>query len=120
VDTIEEVKKGQRGGDVLQHVVTRTGQAAGTILWEMKRAKDWQSPWTGKLKEDMRAIGAAVGVLVTMPGALPKDWPSGAPFSLMTMSVTQMSTAVGVGEVLRSVSSTCIGSARRGGQGREG
>jgi hypothetical protein len=38
LDTIEEVKKGQRGGDVLQHVTTRTGQAAGTILWETKRA----------------------------------------------------------------------------------
>ena len=41
LDTIEEVKKGVRGGDVIQRVVTRTGQAAGVILWETKRAKDW-------------------------------------------------------------------------------
>jgi hypothetical protein len=67
----------KRGGDVLQHVVTRTGQAAGTILWETKRAKDWSVQWIQKLKEDMRACGAAVGILVTMPGALPKDWPAG-------------------------------------------
>ena len=40
LDTIEEVKKGVRGGDVIQRVVTRTGQAAGVILWETKRAKD--------------------------------------------------------------------------------
>jgi hypothetical protein len=75
LDTIEEVKKGQRGGDVLQHVVTRTGQTAGTILWETKRAKDWSVQWIPKLKEDMRSCGAAVGILVTMPGALPKEWP---------------------------------------------
>ena len=75
LDTIEEVKKGQRGGDVLQHVVTRAGQTAGTILWETKRAKDWSLQWIPKLKEDMRVCGAAVGILVTMPGALPKEWP---------------------------------------------
>src|ERR1017187_8426149 len=82
LDTIEEVKKGQRGGDVLQHVVTRTGQAAGTILWETKRAKDWSAQWILKLKEDMRAAGAAVGILVTTPGALPKEWPESAYFAL--------------------------------------
>lgn len=103
LDTIEEVKKGQRGGDVLQHVVTRTGQAAGTILWETKRAKDWSVQWILKLKEDMRACGAAVGILVTMPGALPKDWPSGAYFSLYEdIWVTQASTAVGIAEALRT------------------
>jgi hypothetical protein len=103
LDTIEEVKKGQRGGDVLQHVVTRTGQAAGTILWETKRAKDWSVQWIPKLKEDMRACGAAVGILVTMPGALPKDWPAGAYFSLYEdIWVTQASTAVSIAEALRA------------------
>jgi len=103
LDSIEEVKKGQRGGDVLQHVVTRTGQAAGTILWETKRAKDWNSQWIPKLKEDMRACGAAVGILVTMPGALPKDWPAGAYFALHEdIWVTQASTAAGIAEALRT------------------
>ena len=78
LDVIEEVKKGQRGGDVVQRVMTRTGQLAGVILWETKRAKDWSAQWTAKLKEDMRGCGAAVGILVTMPGALPKDWPASA------------------------------------------
>jgi hypothetical protein len=63
LDAIEEVKKGQRGGDVLQRVITRGGQAAGTILWETKRAKEWSPQWIAKLKEDMRASGAAVGIL---------------------------------------------------------
>jgi hypothetical protein len=102
LDTIEEVKKGQRGGDVLQHVTTRAGQPAGTILWETKRAKDWSVQWIPKLKEDMRACGAAVGILVTMPGALPKEWPESAYFALhQDVWVTQASCAVGIAEALR-------------------
>jgi hypothetical protein len=102
LDHIEEVKKGQRGGDVLQHVTTRTGQAAGTILWETKRAKDWSPQWTSKLKEDMRACGAAVGILVTTPGALPKEWPESAYFALHDdVWVTQASCALGIAEALR-------------------
>jgi hypothetical protein len=102
LDTIEEVKKGQRGGDVLQHVVTRTGQAAGTILWEMKRAKDWSPQWIPKLKDDMRACGAGLGILVTMPGALPRDWPDNAYFALYEdVWVTQASTSAGIAEALR-------------------
>ncbi len=102
LDTIEEVRKGQRGGDVLQHVKTRTGQTAGTILWETKRAKDWSLQWIPKLKEDMRACGAAVGILVTMPGALPREWPESAYFALHEdVWVTQPSCAIGIAEALR-------------------
>lgn len=103
LDTIEEVKKGQRGGDVLQHVVTRTGQTSGTILWETKRAKDWSLQWIPKLKEDMRGCGAAVGILVTMPGACPKDWPAAAYFALHEeVWVTQPSCVIGIAEALRA------------------
>jgi hypothetical protein len=103
LDRIEEVKKGQRGGDVLQHVMTRAGHAAGTILWETKRAKDWSAQWIPKLKEDMRVSSAALGILVTMPGALPKDWPAGAYFALYDdVWVTHPSTANGIAEILRA------------------
>ncbi len=103
LDAIEEVKKGQRGGDVLQHVRTRTGQVAGIILWETKRAREWSAQWVAKLKDDMRASGAAVGILVTMPGALPRDWPAGAYFALYDeVWVTQPTTCVGVAEALRA------------------
>lgn len=103
LDAIEEVKKGQRGGDVLQHVKTRTGQSAGIILWETKRARDWSAQWIPKLKEDMRASGAAVGILVTIPGALPKDWPAGALFApYEEVWVTQLATANGIAEALRA------------------
>jgi len=103
LDRIEEVKKGQRGGDVLQHVMTRAGHAAGTILWETKRAKDWSAQWIPKLKEDMRVSSAALGILVTMPGALPKDWPAGAYFALYEdVWVTHASTANSIAEILRA------------------
>jgi hypothetical protein len=82
LDSIEEVKKGVRGGDVIQRVVTRVGQPAGIILWETKRARDWSAQWIAKLKEDMRSCGAEIGVLVTMPTATPKEWESGQLFAL--------------------------------------
>lgn len=102
LDTIEEVKKGVRGGDVIQRVTTRTGQVAGVILWETKRAKDWSPQWIGKFKEDMRRDGADLGVLVTMPGAIPTEWDSGQLFGLhQDVWVTTWSTAIGLAEVLR-------------------
>jgi hypothetical protein len=103
MDVIEEVKKGQRGGDVLQRVMTRSGQPAGIILWETKRARDWSAQWTAKLKEDMRSSGAAVGILVTGTGALPRDWPSAAMFAPYDDCwVTQHTTAQGVAQILRA------------------
>jgi len=65
LDTIEEVKKGARGGDCLQHVNTRTRQNCGTIYYESKRTKDFQPSWIEKFKADIRAKGANIGVLVT-------------------------------------------------------
>jgi len=65
LDTIEEIKKGARGGDCLQHVNTRSDQNCGTIYYESKRTKDFQSSWIEKFKADIRDKGASVGVLVT-------------------------------------------------------
>jgi hypothetical protein len=65
LDTIEEIKKGARGADCLQIVNTRTLQNCGTIYYESKRTKDFQSSWIEKFKADMRAKEANVGVLVT-------------------------------------------------------
>jgi hypothetical protein len=79
-DLIEEVKKGVRGGDVIQRVLTRTGEPAAVLLWETKRARDWSPQWHAKLKEDMRGCGAEVGILVTMPTAVPKEWLPGQAF----------------------------------------
>jgi len=69
-DTIEEVKKGARGGDCIQRVNDPALPNCGTIYYESKRTKEFQKSWIEKFKEDMRAIGADVGVLVTQ--AMPK------------------------------------------------
>ncbi|MBI9042395.1 DUF2130 domain-containing protein [Lutibacter sp.] len=65
LDTIEEIKKGARGGDCIQIVHTRTEQNCGTIYYESKRTKDFQPSWIEKFKADIRDKGANIGVLVT-------------------------------------------------------
>jgi hypothetical protein len=65
LDTIEEIKKGARGGDCIQVVNTRTLQNCGTIYYESKRTKDFQPSWIEKFKADIREKGANIGVLVT-------------------------------------------------------
>lgn len=65
LDTIEEIKKGARGGDCIQIVNTRTEQNCGKIYYESKRTKDFQSSWIEKFKNDIREKGANIGVLVT-------------------------------------------------------
>ena len=64
-DLIEEVKKGQRGADVLQTVRTPIGQVAGKIIWEAKRAENWSDKWLEKLKDDQQDARADLAVLVT-------------------------------------------------------
>jgi hypothetical protein len=65
LDTIEEIKKGVRGGDCIQVVNTRTHQNCGSIYYESKRTKDFQPSWIEKFKADIRQRGASIGVLVT-------------------------------------------------------
>lgn len=65
LDTIEEIKKGARGGDCIQIVNTRTEQNCGKIYYESKRTKDFQPSWIEKFKTDIREKGANIGVLVT-------------------------------------------------------
>lgn len=71
LDSIEEIKKGVRGGDCIQTVNTRTQQNCGTIYYESKRTKDFQPSWIEKFKTDIRVKGANMGVLVTE--VLPSD-----------------------------------------------
>jgi hypothetical protein len=69
-DNIEPVPKGEFGGDVLQRVVSPSGQPSGTILWESKRTKNWSDGWLVKLREDQRTAKAEIAVLVSQ--VLPK------------------------------------------------
>lgn len=72
LDTIDEIKKGARGGDCIQIVNTRTRQNCGKIYYESKRTKDFQPSWIEKFKSDMREKGADIGVIVTE--AMPSDF----------------------------------------------
>jgi hypothetical protein len=65
LDSIEEIKKGERGADCLQIVHTRTRQNCGSIYYESKRTKSFQSTWIEKFKVDIREKNADIGVLVT-------------------------------------------------------
>ncbi|QOP46813.1 DUF2130 domain-containing protein [Sulfurimonas paralvinellae] len=71
LDTIEEIKKGQRGADCLQIINTQTMSNCAKIYYESKRTKDFQKSWIEKFKADMREKGADFGVLVTT--VLPKE-----------------------------------------------
>lgn len=71
LDSIQEIKKGARGGDCIQVVNTRSKQNCGSIYYESKRTKDFQPSWIEKFKNDIRDQGANIGVLVT--DAMPSD-----------------------------------------------
>ncbi|HEA23404.1 MAG TPA: DUF2130 domain-containing protein [Pricia antarctica] len=65
LDSIEEIKKGARGGDCIQIVNTRAIQNCGSIFYDSKRSKDFQPTWIEKFKAYIRDKGANIGVLVT-------------------------------------------------------
>lgn len=69
-DNIEPVPKGEFGGDVLQRVVSLSGQFCGTIIWESKRTKSWSDTWLSKLRDDQRTAKAEIAIIVTQ--VLPK------------------------------------------------
>lgn len=71
LDSIQEIKKGERGADCIQTVHTRSRQNCGTIYYESKRTKHFQPNWIEKFKADIREKNANIGVLVT--DALPTD-----------------------------------------------
>lgn len=89
-DSIEPVAKGEFGGDVIQRVVSPSGLACGSILWESKRTKNWSDAWLAKLRGDQRKAQAEICLLISQ--ALPKDvesfeklegvWVAGPKFAL--------------------------------------
>lgn len=64
-DDIVDVKKGQRGADVLQKVIDKKGRECGFILWESKNAK-WSHTWIATLRENQRAAKAQLAVLISV------------------------------------------------------
>lgn len=64
IDDISEIKKGQRGADIIQVVRNQRLEKCGILLWESKNAT-WQPSWVAKFKEDIRNAGANIGVIVS-------------------------------------------------------
>jgi hypothetical protein len=69
-DIIEPVPKGEFGGDILHRIVGPLDQRCGTILWEVKRTKNWSDGWLTKLRDDQRSAKAELALLVSQ--VLPK------------------------------------------------
>lgn len=70
-DNVQPVPKGMQGADVIQEVLTNSGNRCGAIIWESKRTKNWSDGWISKLKDDQRTAKADIAVIVTE--VLPKD-----------------------------------------------
>jgi hypothetical protein len=70
-DDISEVKKGQRGADIVQTVRNSAAADCGVLLWETKNGK-WQPAWVPKFKADIREAGANIGVIVSQE--LPSEY----------------------------------------------
>jgi len=70
-DRFEEIKKGQRGADILQRVYNKSGKICGSILWESKNTKDFSDAWIPKLRKDQQDAKADIAAIVTV--ALPKE-----------------------------------------------
>lgn len=71
LDEIDEVKKGQRGADIVQTVRNRNLANCGILLWETKNGK-WQPAWVPKFKQDIREANANIGVIVSQE--LPSEY----------------------------------------------
>ncbi len=69
-DEIAPVPKGVAGADLIQTVRDGQGRACGRIVWETKNTKHWSREWLAKLKDDTRAVGGNLSVLVST--ALPE------------------------------------------------
>ena len=61
---VAPVRKGMRGADIVHEVRNGALRLCGTIVWETKNTRAWQPGWLDKLKEDQRAIGASLAVIV--------------------------------------------------------
>jgi len=64
-DLVAPVAKGARGADIIHEVRDAALRACGTIVWETKNTRHWHPGWLDKLKEDQRAVGANLAVIVS-------------------------------------------------------
>jgi len=65
MDKISVTPRGVAGADVVQVVRDPSGRACGSILWESKRAANWQKAWVRKLRADQKNGKHALAVIVS-------------------------------------------------------
>jgi hypothetical protein len=101
-DLILDVKKGQQGADLEQHVTLKgSGQTIGIIMIERKSTKSYLSSWVPKLKKEVEMSGAKIGVIVT--DAMPKIHEDKSYFEeSSTVSVLRADVAVDMIEIIRT------------------
>lgn len=113
-DTVEPVKTGARGGDVLQRILGEMGRSVGTIFWETKRAQSWGGDWASKAKQDATEAKAEVAIMVSE--VLPKGVHDFGPYE--GIWVTRQAHAIVLGIALRQGIITTA-DARQGAEGKE-
>jgi hypothetical protein len=96
-DRFEEVKKGQRGADILQIVRNNTNKECGKILWESKYTKAFAANWIEKLKTDQQEAGAEIAVITTT--TLPKEIKNFGIYE--NVWITDFASATGLSAALR-------------------
>lgn len=113
-DALSPVPKGVLGADCLLNISSPAGGSAGVIIFESKRTKSWSEGWVAKLKDDQRAAGADVAVIVT--AVLPKGIADFALYEGVWVCLPRY--AVNLTSVLR-VALQEVAGARAAGQGLE-
>jgi len=98
-DKVKPIAKGRLGADIIQRVLSPSGQHCGTIIWESKNTKSWSRSWLSKLRSDQRREKAEIAVLVS--SALPKDLRAGFG-QLDGVWITDFALVPGVAAALRA------------------
>ena len=73
-DTIEEIKKGAKGGDCILSINYKNKKSIAKIYFESKDTKNFNEAWVDKLLSDMKDKGIANGIIVVSKSALPTDF----------------------------------------------
>ena len=73
-DTVEEIKKGAKGGDCILSINHKGKKNIAKIYFESKDTKNFSEAWVDKLLSDMKEKGIANGIIVVSKSALPSDF----------------------------------------------
>lgn len=71
MDSIADIKNGTRGADCLQIINANNKIQCASIYYESKRTKEFSYEWIDKLKADVSAASASIGVIITQ--AMPSN-----------------------------------------------